>query len=151
MAFNYIRIYSLYNVIQLHTLCAFLCMLTYIIFICCCSVCARNILYMVQFTACARSLTIFPRCCEDRVSRSVKTLPHTEISLHTPGLESSVKPLRGCITNTPFVVKPSICPSDVLHFAAFSWRATCSVNKKRNLPASSLYGHLIFWLNTNKS
>lgn len=78
-----------------------------------------------------RKLTILPRCCEDRVSRSVKTLPHTEISLHTPGLESSVKPFRGCITKTPFVVKPSICPSDVLHFAAFSWK-TRSLVKNLN-------------------
>lgn len=66
-------------------------------------------------------LTIFPRCCAERVSRRVKTLPQTEISLQTPGLESWVKPFRGCITSTPFVVNPSICPSDVFHLAAFSW------------------------------
>lgn len=52
--------------------------------------------------------TIFPRCCAERVSRRVKTLPQTEISLQTPGLESWLKPLRGCITSTPLVVNPSI-------------------------------------------
>lgn len=71
---------------------------------------------------CASSLTIFPRCCAERVSRRVKTLPQTEISLQTPGLESWVKPFRGCITSTPLVVSPSIWPSDVFHLAAFSWR-----------------------------
>lgn len=66
--------------------------------------------------------TIFPLCWADLVSRRLNTFPHTDISLHTPGLESSVNPLRGCITRTPFVVSPSICPSDVFHFAAFSPR-----------------------------
>lgn len=67
-------------------------------------------------------LTILPRCCAERVSRRLKTLPQTEISLQALGLESWVKPWRGCITSTPLVVRPSIRPSDVFHFAAFSCR-----------------------------
>ncbi len=78
------------------------------------------VLEYVYLYMCNIELTIFPRCWAERVSLRVNTFPHTEISLHTPGLESSVKPRRGCITNTPLVVRPSICPSDVFHFAAFS-------------------------------
>lgn len=60
--------------------------------------------------------TIGPLCWEDLVSLSEKTSPQTETSLHWPGLE----PWRGRITSTPLVVSPSIRPSCVLHFGAFS-------------------------------
>lgn len=90
------------------------------------SVCAQvlplivvPILNRLQKTS-VTTFTIFPLCWADLVSRRLNTFPHTDISRHTPGLESSVNPLRGCITRTPFVVSPSICPSDVFHFAAFS-------------------------------
>lgn len=79
--------------------------------VCVCVVCERK----------QESLTIFPLCWADLVSRSVKTFPQTEISLHWPGLESWQKPWRGCITRTPFVVSASICPSCILHLAAFSY------------------------------
>lgn len=65
-------------------------------------------------------LTSFPLCWADLVSRRVKTFPHTEISLHTPGAGSATYSLAGCITSTPLVVSPSIKPSDVLHLAARS-------------------------------
>ena len=68
-------------------------------------------------------LTSFPLCCADLVSLKVYTSPQTEISRQTPGWDSSVKPPRGCITSTPFVVSPSMWPSGFFHFAAFSWKA----------------------------
>lgn len=65
--------------------------------------------------------TSFPRCCAERLSLRVYTFPQTDISLQTPGAESSEKPPAGCITRTPLVVKPSIRPSGVRHLAARSW------------------------------
>lgn len=78
------------------------------------------ILFIVVKRSYIEEFTIFPLCWADLVSRRLNTFPHTDISLHIPGLESSVNPLRGCITRTPLVVRPSICPSDVFHLAAFS-------------------------------
>lgn len=75
-----------------------------------------NVWYIKHFVA----LTNLPRVCAERVSLSVYTSPHTDISRHTPGLDSSVKPPRGCITSTPLVVSPSIWPSGFFHLAAFS-------------------------------
>ncbi len=49
------------------------------------------VLEYVYLYMCNIELTIFPRCWAERVSLRVNTFPHTEISLHTPGLESSVK------------------------------------------------------------
>lgn len=69
----------------------------------------------------SRPPTSFPRCCAERLSLKVYTFPQTDISLQTPGAESSEKPPAGCITRTPLVVKPSIRPSGVLHLAARSW------------------------------
>lgn len=69
----------------------------------------------------SRPPTSFPRCCAERLSLRVYTFPQTDISLQTPGAESSEKPPAGCITRTPLVVKPSIRPSGVRHLAARSW------------------------------
>lgn len=72
----------------------------------------------------SRPPTSFPRCCAERLSLRVYTFPQTDISLQTPGAESSEKPPAGCITRTPLVVKPSIRPSGVRHLAARSWDHT---------------------------
>lgn len=75
------------------------------------------------FLSAGHSLTSFPLCWADLVSRKVYTSPQTEISRQTPGCDSSVKPPLGCITRTPLVVSPSMWPSGFFHFAAFSWKA----------------------------
>lgn len=100
--------------------------------------------YGKKVNSCACVPTIFPRCCAERVSRRVKTLPQTEISLQTPGLESWLKPLRGCITSTPLVVNPSIWPSDVFHLAAFSWmkQKTRWYSYAFSSPSSNLLSYL---------
>lgn len=65
------------------------------------------------------TLTSFPLLGPERVSRRAYTSPHTEISLHRPCLGSSGNP-SGCITSTPLVVRPSMCPSGFFHLVAFS-------------------------------
>lgn len=66
-----------------------------------------------------------PFCCAERDSRRLNTSPPTEHSRHgvVPGF-SVLLPAKspfGCITNIPFVVKPSIVTSTwSCHFVAFS-------------------------------
>lgn len=86
----------------------------------------------------AGPLTSFPRCCADLVSLRVYTSPHTEISRQAPGCDSSVKPPRGCITSTPLVVSPSMCPSGFFHLAAFSWG---SGPRDRDVSLAAMQGH----------
>ena len=68
----------------------------------------------------AKWLTNFPLCGEDLVSLSEYTLPHTDTSLHTPGVASDWNPPLGLMISTPLVVSPSI-PDSVFHLHAFSW------------------------------